>query len=150
MASEEERQEDWPEDWIVGVWGMVSQVYEDAETGETIAVFGEHPRGRKIATADGRWIALATAEGRAVPTNDEERAQALQSMIAYTGRYRYKDGKVIIQVEAAWNESWVGGEQVRHIAFEGRDLLKVRSAVMPHPNLPGRRVRVIVTWRREE
>ncbi|MGE3244997.1 MAG: lipocalin-like domain-containing protein [Beijerinckiaceae bacterium] len=135
---------------IVGVWGLEAQVYEDAETGETMPIFGDHPRGRQIATKDGRWIALATAENRPVPQNDAERAAALQTMIAYTGRYRFEDGKIITRVEAAWNEAWVGGEQVRYIAFENDNLLKIKSSVMPHPNLPGRKVRVIVTWRREE
>ena len=137
-------------EWIVGVWGMGAQVYEDAETGETMPVFGDHPKGRQIATADGRWLALATAEGRGTPQNDAERARALQTMIAYTGRYRFEDGKIITKVEAAWNEAWVGGEQVRYIEFESRDVLKIKSAVMPHPNLPGRQVRVLVTWLREE
>ena len=51
---------------IVGVWAMLSQVYEDADTGETMPVFGEHPKGRQIATKGGCWIALATAENRPV------------------------------------------------------------------------------------
>src|SRR5262249_38055553 len=96
---------------IVGTWRLVSVVYEDAETKERTPVLGEHPKGRQIATADGRWLALVTAEGRKVPTNDAERARALTSMIAYTGRYRIEGGKVITKVEAAWKEAWVGGEQ---------------------------------------
>ncbi len=75
---------------------------------------------------------------------------ALLTMIAYTGRYRLKDGVVRTQVEAAWNESWVGGEQVRHIAFETDDILHIRSPEMPHPNLLDRKVHVVVTWVREE
>jgi hypothetical protein len=34
--------------------------------------------------------------------------------------------------------------------FEGDDLLHLQSAPQPHPNLLGRKVRIIVTWRREE
>ena len=89
--------------------------------------------GRQIATADGLWLALVTAEGRPIPKTDEERAQALRTMIAYTGRYRVEDGKVITKVEAAWNEAWVGGEQTRFIRFEG-DRLFIESPPMPHPN----------------
>src|ERR1700710_513115 len=89
---------------IVGTWKLVSVVYEDQVTKERTPVLGEHPRGRQIATADGRWLPLVTAENRPVPTNDAERARALTSMIAYTGRYRVEDGKVITKVEAAWNE----------------------------------------------
>ncbi len=47
---------------IVGVWKLVAQVYEDVETGERFPVFGEHSKGRQIATRDGRWIALATGD----------------------------------------------------------------------------------------
>jgi Lipocalin-like domain len=98
---------------IVGTWKLVSVVYEDQETKALTPVLGEHPKGRQIATADGRWLALVTAEGRPVPKTDEERAQALRTMIAYSGRYRVEDGKVATKVEAAWNEAWVGGEQTR-------------------------------------
>jgi hypothetical protein len=138
------------DDKIVGVWKIVSQVYEDVDTGERFPIFGEHPKGRQVATRDGRWIALATGEGRRVPKTDAERSQALLTMIAYTGRYRVKDGVVTTKVEAAWNEAWVGSEQVRHLRFEGNDLLHIRSPVMPHPNLLDRKVRVVVTREREE
>ena len=40
-------------------------------------------------------LALVTAEGRKVPQTDEERAQALLTMISYAGRNRVEDGKVI-------------------------------------------------------
>jgi Lipocalin-like domain len=118
------------------------------QTKERTPVLGEHPRGRQIATADGLWLALVTAGGRPIPKTDEERAQALRTMIAYTGRYRVEDGKVITKVEAAWNEAWVGGEQTRFIRFDG-DVLHIESPPMPHPNLAGKVVRVIVTWQRD-
>ena len=133
---------------IVGVWKLVSVVYEDAQTKERTPVLGEHPKGRQIATADGQWLALVTADGRKVPQTDEERAEALRTMIAYTGRYRVEGGKVITKVEMAWNEAWVGGEQTRFIRFEG-DRLFIESPPMPHPNVGGKVVRVIVIWDRE-
>src|SRR5262245_40879261 len=134
---------------IVGVWTLVSVVYEDQATKERTPVLGEHSRGRQIATADGRWLALVTAENRPVPANDAERARALTSMIAYTGRYRVEGGKVITKVEAAWNEAWVGGEQTRFIRFEG-DRLFIESPPMPHPNVNNKVVKVVVIWDREK
>jgi hypothetical protein len=134
---------------IVGTWKLVSVVYEDQATKERTPVYGEHPRGIQIATPEGRWLALMTAENRPVPKTDEERAQALKTMIAYTGRYRVEDGKVITKVEAAWNEAWVGGEQVRSIRFDG-DRLYIESPPMPHPNINNTIVRVIVEWQREK
>ena len=125
-------------------------VYEDAQTKELTPVLGEHPRGYQIATPEGRWLALVTADGRPVPKTDEDRAKALRSMIAYSGRYRVEDGKVITKVEVAWNEAWVGGEQVRFLRFEGDDILHIESPPMPHPNVNDKVVRVIVTWAREK
>jgi len=134
---------------IVGTWALVSVVYEDVATRERTPVYGEHPRGIQIATPEGRWIALMTAEGRAIPKSDADRAQALKSMIAYTGRYRVAGGQVITKVEAAWNEAWVGGEQVRNIRLQG-DRLYIESPPMPHPNINDKTVRVIVVWAREK
>jgi hypothetical protein len=133
---------------IVGTWSLMSVAYEDQATGERTSVYGEHPKGIQIATAEGRWLALMTAEGRGVPNNDAERANALKTMIAYTGRYRVEGGNVITKVEAAWNEAWVGTEQVRAIRFDGEKLL-LQSPPMPHPNIGGRVVRVIVAWEPE-
>jgi Lipocalin-like domain len=135
---------------IVGSWKLVSVVYEDVQTTQRTPVLGEHPRGYQIATPDGLWLALVTGENRPIPKTTEERARALQTMISYSGRYRVEDGKVITKVEVAWNESWVGGEQVRFIRFEGDDLLHIESPPMPHPNVNDRTVKVIVSWRRDK
>ena len=134
---------------IVGTWTLVSVVYEDQTTKERTPVLGESPRGSQIATADGRWLALVTAEKRPVPKTDEDRAQALRSMISYSGRYRVEGGKVVTKVEIAWNEAWVGGEQTRFIRFEG-DRLFIESPPMPHPNVGNKVVKVIVIWDREK
>src|SRR5262245_43212923 len=53
------------------------------------------------------------------------------------GRWRLEDGKVVTRVEAAWNEAWVGTEQIRAYRFEG-NLLQLESPPTPHPNLAGR------------
>lgn len=137
-------------DRIVGTWKLVAVAYEDAQTKERSPVLGEHPRGYQIATPEGRWIALVTANGRPVPKTDDERAKALRSMIRYSGRYRVEGNKVITKVEVAWNEAWVGTEQVRFLRFEGDDLLHIESPPMPHPNVNDRTVRVIVTWARDK
>ncbi len=135
---------------IVGTRKLVSVIYEDAQTKERTPVLGDHPRGYQIATPEGRWIALVTADGRPVPKTDEDRANALRTMISYSGRYRVEDGKVITKVEVAWNEAWVGGEEVRFLRFENDDLLHIESPPMPHPNVDDKVVRVIVTWQRDK
>jgi hypothetical protein len=134
---------------IVGTWKLVSVAYEDQATGERTPVYGAHPKGVQIATPEGRWLALMTAEGRKIPESDDERAKALKTMIAYTGRYRIEGGSVVTKVEAAWNEAWVGTEQVRAVRFDG-DKLLLQSPPMPHPNINGKVVRVIVEWQRDD
>ncbi len=134
---------------IIGTWKLVSVAYEDVASGGRIPVYGEHPKGIQIATPQGRWLALMTAENRTVPKTDADRAQALKTMIAYTGRYRVEDGNVITKVEAAWNEAWVGTEQVRIIRFAA-DKLYLKSPPMPHPNINDKVVCVIVEWGREK
>ncbi len=134
---------------IVGTWKLVSVMYEDQETKTLTPVLGNNPRGSQIATRDGRWLALVTADNRPVPKTDEERAQALRTMISYSGRYKVEGNKVTTKVEIAWNEAWVGGEQVRFVRFEG-DKLYIESPPMPHPNVGGKVVRVIVLWQREK
>ncbi len=52
---------------VVGTWSLVSVVYEDQAAKELSPVLGQKPRGRQVATADGRWLALVTAENRPVP-----------------------------------------------------------------------------------
>src|SRR5262249_8505045 len=84
---------------IVGVWKLVWVVEEERRPRGRGRVLGEHRRGGQIARADGQWLARVTADGRKVPQTDEERAEALRTMIAYTGRYRVEGGKVITKVE---------------------------------------------------
>ena len=134
---------------VVGTWKLVAVEYEDQATKARTPVLGKSPRGVQIATPEGRWLALVTAENRPVPKTDEERAQALRSMISYSGRYRVEGGKVITKVDVAWNEAWVGGEQVRFLRFDNNDLLHIESPPMPHPNVNNAVVRVIVTWARD-
>jgi hypothetical protein len=137
-----------PGQQIVGVWKLVSVMYEDQATKTMSPIMGDNPRGYQIATPDGRWLALATPSGRTAPATDDERTQAFRTMIGYSGRYSVQGSTITTKVDVAWNESWVGGEQVRHIRFDG-DRLYIESPPMSHPNMYGKTVRVIVVWQRD-
>jgi hypothetical protein len=135
---------------IVGTWKLVSVIYEDQATKERTSVYGEHPVGYQLATPEGRWICVMTSEGRKAPQTDAERALALRTMVAYTGRWRHEDGKIKVKVEAAWQQSWVGTEQIREYRFEGDDLVHLEGPPQAHPNMLGKVVRIIVTWARDK
>jgi Lipocalin-like domain len=133
---------------LLGDWRLVSFYTEDVETKQRNDVYGEHPIGHAALTAAGRLFAVITANGRKPPNGLEEQAAAFRSMIAYTGKFRVESEKFITQVDTAWNEAWVGAEQVRVWRVEG-DKLHITSAPIPNPNVPGGKVIGVLVWERE-
>jgi hypothetical protein len=120
---------------------------EDIGTKERKAVWGEHPNGHLVLTAAGYWIVVQTAEGRKTPQSDEDRCAAFRSMLAYSGRYRVDGQKILINVEIAWDESWVGTEQVRFFKRDG-DRLHIEAAPQRYANLGDKVMRAVLVWER--
>jgi hypothetical protein len=133
---------------LIGTWKLVSAVMEDVETNERKFAWGTKPNGIIVLTPTGRWIAVQTAEGRRPPHTDEERADAFRSMLAYSGHYRTEGQQITIKVDIAWDESWIGTEQVRSFRIEG-DKLHVEAAPQPYANFGGRVMRGILVWQKE-
>jgi hypothetical protein len=131
---------------LVGTWKLVSAVTEDAGTKEQVHLWGEKPNGYLVLTPGGRWIVLQTAEGREAPKAGDDFRAAFQSLLAYTGRYRVDGNKITIGVDAAWDESWTGTEQVRFFKLEaGRLLIEAAPA-----NLGGKLLIGRLTWVRAD
>jgi hypothetical protein len=133
---------------LTGNWKLVSFYTEDAQTKERINVYGERPKGYAAITPDGRLFAVVTAEGRKSPQTADEQAAAFRSMIAYTGKYRVEGHKFITTVDAAWNEGWIGSEQVRFWQLEG-NRLSITTALMTNPNQNGGMMVGTLVWERE-
>jgi Lipocalin-like domain len=134
---------------LFGVWKLVSLTYEDSQTGEQKPLFGQHPKGCLILSPSGRMSAIVTAEGRLAPSTDEERGAAFRSMVAYSGTYRIEGDKWITKVDVAWNEAWVGTEQVRTYKLVG-NRLDVVAMTQPAVNFSGRVLKAILSWEREK
>ena|SRR5262249_2265061 len=131
---------------MIGTWKLVSQEVEIQATGEKAPALGQSPVGYAILTADGRLMTVITADGRKPPTTVQERADLLNSMVAYTGKYRLEGDKWITTVDAAWNPEWVGTEQTRFFKIEG-DRLEVVSQWRVMPNWPDKGMqRSILVW----
>ena len=77
---------------ILGIWKIVSWDLEFQATGAKEPTFGERPTGYIIYTPE-RMISIITAQGRQAPKTDQDRAELLKSMIAYTGMYRLEGDK---------------------------------------------------------
>jgi hypothetical protein len=135
-------------DALAGSWKLISCLMEDVETKEQKPLWGESPNGRLVLTADGRWIVVQTAEGRKPPKTSDDRIAAFLSMLAYSGPYRVEANAIIIDVDIAWDESWVGTEQVRYFRLKG-DELHFEAVPQPMANFGGKLLRAILVWKRD-
>jgi hypothetical protein len=133
----------------VGTWKLVSCIFEDVQTRERTLPYGEHPKGYAILTPEGRLMALITAEGRKAPTTTEDGEVAFRSAVAYSGRYRVDGNQFVTTVDIAWNEAWVGTNQLRFFKRKG-DRLHIESPPTPNLNRGGQMVRGLLTWEREK
>lgn len=104
---------------VQGVWKLVSYVIEIQATGQKEPVMGENPTGYVIFTPEGRVWFVLTGEGRKPAKTEKERAELLDTLVAYTGAYRIEGDKWITKVEVAWNPAWVGTEQARSFKVDG-------------------------------
>src|SRR4051812_8714013 len=122
-------------DRIRGTWRLVSYEVEVRANGEKLPVMGQHPTGYTTFMPDGRVFFVLTAEARKAAKSDQERAELLSTLVAYTGTYRVEGDKWITKVEVAWNPEWVGSEQTRFFRLDG-DRLQVLSPWRVMPNWP--------------
>jgi hypothetical protein len=91
---------------------------------------------------------IFTGEGRKPAKTAQERADLLNSLIAYSGMYRLEGDKWITKVDVAWSPEFVGTEQTRFFRLEG-NRLHVLTTWGIHPNWPEKGMqRRILTFER--
>ena len=121
---------------FVGTWTLRSTERKTLETGEVTPLWGAHPTGTLIYTADGRMSALVLAENRKAPAaampTEAEALSLFKSMVAYAGRYTIAADRVIHHVEQSWNQAWTGTDVVRFYKLEG-NRLTLTTAPAPNP-----------------
>ncbi|MEI7451436.1 MAG: lipocalin-like domain-containing protein [Desulfomonile sp.] len=118
---------------IIGIWKLVAFEAEIQATGAKEHVMGLNPTGYAIFTPEGRVMFVLTGEGRKAAKTIQDRAELLNSLVAYTGMYRVEGDKWITKVDVAWNPEWVGTEQIRSFTVEG-DRLQVVAPWGVRPN----------------
>jgi hypothetical protein len=135
---------------VTGLWKLVAYQIEVQTTGEKTPVMGEKPTGYVNFSPDGRVFFILTGEGRKPAKTDQERAELLNTLIAYTGRYRVDGGMWVTKVDVAWNPEWISTEQARSFRIEG-DRLQVLTPWRIMPNWADKGMtRSIITFEREE
>ena len=133
---------------ILGVWKLVSFEAEIRATGQKEPVMGQNPAGYAIFTPEGRAFFMLTGDGRSPAKTVQERADLLNTLVAYTGTYRLQKDEWITKVDVAWNPEWVGTEQKRFFKLEG-NRLQVLTTWGVHPNWPDKGMtRRILTFER--
>jgi hypothetical protein len=98
-------------DKVIGFWKLVSYVVEVQATGQIEPVMGQRPTGYVNFSPEGRVMFILTGEGRKPAKTAEERADLLNTLVAYTGTYRIEGDRWVTKVDVAWNPDWVGTEQ---------------------------------------
>jgi Lipocalin-like domain len=121
---------------LIGVWQLISFQTEFQDGSPKRAMFGEHPTGYIIFTREGRLMAVIEAEGRKAPATDSDRANLLNTLVAYSGKYRLEGNQWIASIDTAWNPAWDGTDQVRSFRIVG-NRLTVTSTWQAAPNFPG-------------
>jgi len=129
----------------VGTWKLLSFQYEFEDSDQRDEPLGANPVGYLVLTEE-RLITLMTARERAA---DAAAGELLDSMIAYSGRYRLQgDDCFVTTVDSAWRPAWIGTEQVRFFKIEG-EILSAASSLREDPKYPGRRIRGVAIWRKD-
>ena len=123
---------------VQGAWKLLSYEVEVQATGEKFPPMGKNPTGYVIFTPQARVWFVLTGDGRKPAKTAEEKAQLLDSLVAYTGTYRVEGDKWVTSVEVAWNPAWVGTEQTRSFTVEG-DRLRVLRMGAEIPGFPKQR-----------
>jgi hypothetical protein len=137
-------------DKVHGIWKLVSQEVEVQATGLKESGLGEKPTGYAVFTPEGRVFFVLTAETRKPARTDQERADLLSTLVAYTGTYRVDGDRWTTKVDVAWNPEWVGSEQTRTFRLDG-DRLTVMSTWRVMPNWPDKGMtRSIITFDRSK
>jgi Lipocalin-like domain len=107
---------------VLGTWKLVSYDVEVQSTGAKAPLMGEHPTDYAAFLPDQHVFFILTGEARKPAKTDKERADLLNTLVAYTGTYAVEGDKWTTHVEVAWNPEWVGTEQIRSFKLNGKYL----------------------------
>jgi lipocalin-like protein len=106
-------------DALVGTWRLVSWENRGAG-GQFTYPMGANPLGYLLYTPDGHFSVTISRASRAgfrlgdlLGGTVEDKARAVESFVAYAGRYTFNGDRVVHHVELSLFPNWVGTEQER-------------------------------------
>ena len=115
---------------LVGAWKLVRWEIAYSDDRPVSLPFGEDAEGMIMYSPNGYMSAVLHRASRGPVSTQyvlqapaEEKADLFASFMYYGGPYRIEGNDVIHSVEHALNPDLAGTQQVRHVAFEGDDLI---------------------------
>ena len=131
---------------LVGTYKLVS--HDVTVDGAPLYPLGKAPHGYLTLTPT-LYIAFYVGDTRKFGTSDAEKAALLDSMTAWSGKYRIEGGKMIISVDASWTGVWTGKDQIRTFTVSG-NRLTLQGAPTPFPRDPSKMSTVRQVWEKIE
>jgi hypothetical protein len=124
---------------IVGTWRLKSTIGRDDAGNVLPAPYGPAAMGLVVFEASGRMMAVL-CDGRPALSAGEPR-----QFMSYAGNYTFDGTTLATRVDASSEPSRVGGDQVRHVRFEGGLMVlapprRLYSGVMQHQELAWERI----------
>src|SRR5712691_239075 len=134
---------------LVGTWKLTAWVVQVIGDGSR-EPYSPNPKGRLVITPEGHWIVVLTGANRRPAKTTDEKAALLDSMLAYSGKYRIEGDRITTRVDMSSNEIYTGAnqDQTRFFKVEG-DRLALRTPEIASAVLPGKRVVGTVNFERE-
>ena len=135
---------------LIGSWKLTSFTLRIIGEDKPIEPYGPDAKGSMIAT-DSRIMFIITSGNRKRATNVDEKAALLDTLLAYTGKYKVEGDRITTTVDASWNEVYTGAgqNQVRIWKLDG-DKLSLRTLEQESAVRPGKRIVASLMWEREK
>ncbi|HKW16998.1 MAG TPA: lipocalin-like domain-containing protein [Terriglobales bacterium] len=132
---------------LAGTWSLVGAVSTASSGERNENPYRENPSGLLTYSPDGRVMALISFGGRkplSMRAGTDEKAEAFETFLAYSGRYTVNGDKVIHRVEISSIQNYVNRDLVRTVIFEGDRM----TLVTPPTSLNGKVQTIELTWQR--
>jgi len=129
---------------LVGTYKLAS--HDVTVDGLPMYPLGKAPHGYLSLTPN-LYIAFYVGDNREFGTSAAEKAALLDSMTAWSGKYRIEGNKIIISVDASWTGVWTGKDQVRTFTLSGNRLM-LQGDPTPFPRDPSKMSTVRQAWER--
>ena len=121
---------------LVGAWRLVSWENRAAD-GQITYPMGADALGYLLYSADGHFSVTISRRGRPgfaagdlLGGSIEEKARAMEGLVAYAGRYRFLGDRVIHHVELSLFPNWVGSDQERWVELAEDRLILSASPLL--------------------